>query len=211
MKRERGNKQAASEIDFLEDSFYNDVFIEFPSSILLEAPERASLLDLKGELSKIKVEIFKLNQKIERLKLPAVEQIGFDEFRESLRALQDIVGRELPGIRSSFEERLCLELLPVLDSFDRFFEFAKESGASLQGRVLEGISAIRDQMTSVLRRTGLEELPVPELFDTGIHRAVGTVQAPDRVNGSVVKLYLKGYLHRGRTLRPAEVSIVKNN
>ena len=94
--------------------------------------------------------------------------------------------------------RLAGELLPVLDAFE---------AAVQQG--VEGIDHVYDQLLSVLRKEGLEDLAVVgEPFDPHKHEAAMSEPAAVGDDGPVVAQVLRaGYGWNGRVLRAAMVAV----
>lgn len=105
---------------------------------------------------------------------------------------------------------LTKALLPVVDALDRASEApAPEAALAFQ----EGIHRISQELESVLRERGLEEVPAVGCeFDPEIHEAVGTVPPADgEADGTVAEVERKGWSMRGRLLRPARVIVRRVN
>jgi molecular chaperone GrpE len=110
--------------------------------------------------------------------------------------------RERDRILQTASERLVLELLPVLDNLDR----ALESG----GDIREGVRATRDQLADALGKEGL--LPVAsdgQTFDPNVHEAVMGQPSEEHEEGTILQTFERGYLLRGKPIRPAKVVVAK--
>ena len=110
--------------------------------------------------------------------------------------------RERARILESASENLVQELLPVLDNLDR----ALESGGDIRG----GVQATREQLAEVLANEGL--LPVAsdgQPFDPNVHEAVMGRPSEEHEDGTVIQTFQRGYLLKGRAIRPAKVVVAK--
>ena len=132
-----------------------------------------------------------------------------DEYLDALRRLKAEFEnarkrqqREQDRILQTASERLVLELLPVLDNLDR----ALEAG----GDVREGVRVTRDQLADVLGKEGL--LPVAsdgQAFDPNVHEAVMGQPSEEHEEGTILQTFERGYLLRGKPIRPAKVVVAK--
>ncbi len=132
-----------------------------------------------------------------------------DEYLDALRRLKAEFEnarkrqqREQDRILQTASERLVLELLPVLDNLDR----ALEAG----GDIREGVRVTRDQLADVLGKEGL--LPVAsdgQTFDPNVHEAVMGQPSEEHEEGTILQTFERGYLLRGKPIRPAKVVVAK--
>jgi molecular chaperone GrpE len=132
-----------------------------------------------------------------------------DEYLDALRRLKAEFEnarkrqqREQDRILQMASERLVLELLPVLDNLDR----ALEAG----GDIREGVRVTRDQLADVLGKEGL--LPVAsdgQTFDPNVHEAVMGQPSEEHEEGTILQTFERGYLLRGKPIRPAKVVVAK--
>ena len=122
----------------------------------------------------------------------------FENYRKRVQRDQtDIVDRAA--------ERVVLELLPVLDSFDS--AFTHESQSPAEEKLVAGMRSTYEQLIAVLAKEGLEAIPaLGEDFDPNLHEAA---QAPADAGAHLVvsEELRRGYLLRGRLIRPALVAV----
>jgi molecular chaperone GrpE len=98
------------------------------------------------------------------------------------------------------------DLLGVVDNFDRALAHAPEGIRS--GDFCVGVEMIARQLSEVLRRYGLTEVPADHLpFDPAVHEAVAREETADVAPGVVVGVFQKGYFLNDRLLRPAMVKV----
>ena len=100
---------------------------------------------------------------------------------------------------------LIINLLPIIDDFDRALE---NVDASLAGMTwLEGVRLIQRKLQSLLEMNQVTEIEAEGLmFDPNIHEAVNFDEGED---GKVLRVAQKGYRLGGRVLRPALVIVGK--
>jgi molecular chaperone GrpE len=103
---------------------------------------------------------------------------------------------------------LALDVLAVLDNFERATDAARNAGVP---SIVEGLDMVHRQLLSALGKHGIEPLNVVgEPFDPNQHEAV--MQQPDTSHpeGTIVAELAKGYKLRERVLRPAKVAVSVN-
>jgi molecular chaperone GrpE len=104
-------------------------------------------------------------------------------------------------------ERLLLELLSVVDDFDRALTVESGKGAAAYRK---GVELIHAKLQDLLRRHGVT--PIEALgadFDPNLHQAVTHESSPDHREGEVIGEMARGYMIGERLLRPAMVKVAK--
>ena len=103
------------------------------------------------------------------------------------------------------EKKAFLELLPVLDNFERGLEASYPDLESFRN----GVELVRKQFQDALRRLGVEalEIKLGDHFDARTAEALTTLANPNLPDGSVAAIYEKGYGLRSQLLRPARVVV----
>jgi molecular chaperone GrpE len=117
------------------------------------------------------------------------------EFEEKFQTIQDLANFEI-----------LYHLVNVLDSFELAFQKEKE--------VNQGFYLIYSQLKDILEKFGLEEIKTEnQKFDPNFHEVLTTKKC-ERENcsgddeGLIVETLSKGYLYKGRLLRPARVKTI---
>jgi len=104
-------------------------------------------------------------------------------------------------------ERVMLNLLPVIDNFDRALQAART--ATDVATVTQGVEMIYRQLQDLLTKTGvapIEAAGVP--FDPNLHEAVVRVPADEnQPDNTVVEEMQRGYLLNGKVIRHALVKV----
>lgn len=104
---------------------------------------------------------------------------------------------------------VLLELLPVVDNFDRALS-SLESGGDAQS-LRQGVELIHRQLSDALLKFGLEPVPtVGEAFDPHMHEAVTTEQSSEHEENTVIQEFQKGYKLGDKLLRPAKVKVASS-
>lgn len=97
------------------------------------------------------------------------------------------------------------DLLPVLDNFERALAASPPASSD---PVRQGVEMIYKQLKEVLKKQGLEEIKaVGEPFDPFSHEAVQQEVSEAHPDETVLEELLKGYMLKGRLLRPSAVKV----
>lgn len=147
---------------------------------------------LSVELSQLRAEKEDLLQTLVR------RQADFENFRKRTERDRSEEGRR--GV-----ERLILDLIPVLDAFDRALH-AHEDPAYEEYR--KGVTLIRKQLWDALARHGLQRMDAADkMFDPNVHQAIERLESLEYPDGFIVDVLQDGYIFHGRVLRPAIVRV----
>lgn len=106
------------------------------------------------------------------------------------------------------QEEVILELLPVLDNFERALQVNPENKEAQN--LCKGVEMIFKQLWTTLKELGLEEIEaLGKPFDHNLHEAVERVCLEDKPAEMVVEVIQKGYKMGARVLRPSMVKVNK--
>jgi molecular chaperone GrpE len=145
-----------------------------------------------AELEKLKAEKEELLQTLVR------RQADFENFRKRTERDRSEEGRR--GV-----ERMIMDLIPVLDAFDRALH-AHEDPAYEEYR--KGVTLIRKQLWDALARHGLQRMDASDkMFDPNVHQAIERIESIEYPDGFIVGVLQDGYIFHGRVLRPAIVRV----
>ena len=105
-------------------------------------------------------------------------------------------------------QNVLLDLLPVVDNFERALSSATNQDAA---KLLLGVEMIHRQFLQVLDKCGLTTVEaLGQMFDPQKHDAVMRVEDDTKADGTVVEELQKGYAVRGKVIRPSMVKVVGN-
>lgn len=97
------------------------------------------------------------------------------------------------------------DILPLVDDFDR--AFAEIEHKPELGPYLSGFELTYKSLQKLLSRHNVSEIKDISVFNPEFHEAVMQVDDPAKRSGEIVTVLQKGYLYRGKLLRPAHVSV----
>ena len=112
------------------------------------------------------------------------------------------VEKEKRDLYSYANENIMNDLLTVMDNFERALEHDADENFK------EGIEMIFKQLSDVLEKDGLAEIPaLGEEFDPNVHSAVMTEETEEYESGKVSGVMQKGYTLNGKVIRPSMVKV----
>lgn len=115
------------------------------------------------------------------------------------------VEKERGDIYAFANEKIVVELLDVIDNFERALEHSGENES-----FAEGMNMIFKQFKGVLEKSGLEEIiALGEQFDPNFHHAVLTENSVEYESGKVTQVLQKGYLLNKKVIRPSMVKVAE--
>ncbi|CEO88272.1 nucleotide exchange factor GrpE [Syntrophaceticus schinkii] len=124
----------------------------------------------------------------------------FDNYRRRTR-------QENAEIRRTANERLLLDIIPIIDNFERALDAAKKE---LPENIITGIEMIYRQLHNLLSQEGVEPVEsVGKPFDPVYQDAFERIETTEYPEGTVTAEVQKGYLLHGKVLRPALVIVAK--
>ena len=166
-----------------------------------EAPEEAAseaaamqeeIEALKGQVEKLTGDLQEKKDRLLRL------QADFDNFRRRS-------AKEREEISAVVTQNFCKDMLPLLDNFERAMAAETKDVEAFQ----KGVEMIFTQFQEVLKKNGLEQIEaVGQKFDPNFHQAVMRVEDPEREDDTVAQELQKGYMVKGRVIRPSMVQVV---
>ena len=154
-----------------------------------EAPEDADAIREKYE-----AELAEKENRYLRL------QADFENFRRRTR-------QEKEELAAVVTQNLLKDMLPFLDNFER----ALAAEGSDEGGLRAGVEMMYKQMVEALKKEGLEYIETKDKpFDPNFHQAVMRVEDAEKEDGTIVAELQKGYMVKGRVIRPSMVQVVGN-
>ncbi|WP_295160338.1 nucleotide exchange factor GrpE [Selenomonas sp. AE3005] len=114
-------------------------------------------------------------------------QADFENFRRR-------TSKEKEELAAVVTQGLLKDMLPLLDNFERAMAAEAKDGEAFQ----KGVEMIFTQFTEILK------------FDPNFHQAVMRVQNADMEDDDIAQELQKGYMVKGRVIRPSMVQVVAN-
>ena len=165
-----------------------------------DAPEAAEATvetaeDFEKKIEELQAALDEKDNKLKRL------QADFENFRRR-------TSKERVEIGDVVTQELLKSLLPIVDNFDRAMATEQQDGAAFQ----KGVEMIYTQLGETLKNAGLEYIDVAgKKFDPNFHQAVMRVENPDLEDDMIAQELQKGYMARGKVIRPSMVQVVSNS
>lgn len=118
--------------------------------------------------------------------------------------------KEREEAMGAVKERIISRILPIVDALD-LAEAAIDPGGTAENQkiYLDGMKAIRRQMTATLESMGVREieLPADAEFHPGEQEAVLTEEVAGLKTPKILQILQKGYRLDGRLIRPVRVKV----
>ena len=164
----------------------------------LTTENNSTVDELTAEIEKLKSELKDKNDKFVRL------QADFDNFRKR-------TAKEKSELAATIEQAFLKDLLPLLDNLSRATEAVESSENSDIDSLKKGIEMIRQETAAAMGKHGLEPIETEgKMFDPNFHQAVSRINNPDLEEGAIAAELQRGYIARGRVIRPSMVQVVNN-
>ena len=159
-----------------------------------ESSQDLSELSLDEQLAKSQEEASKNWDKVLRL------QAEIENLRK--RTFRDIENASRGSI-----ERVIMEILPILDSFELGLNLKTETIEEYK-TFKEGQEASMMLMKSLFNKLSIETIDPSEMrYDPELHEVIGTQEDDSVEPGYIFKVIQKGYRLKERLLRPARVIV----
>ena len=175
---------------------------------------------VKDKNKKVKQE-HKENKKEEIVELTKEEALAMnqkiaDAEDRFLRAQADLVNyrkrkdEEVTKMLKYANEELVLEILPVLDNFERAIKMDDDNLEDEVSKFLSGMKMVYASLTSALEKFGVKEIEaLGKKFDPMVHQAVMTESLENKEKEIILEVYQKGYTLKDKVIRPAMVKVNK--
>tara|TARA_B110000014_G_scaffold242678_1_gene212468 strand:- start:438 stop:1034 length:597 start_codon:yes stop_codon:yes gene_type:complete len=108
------------------------------------------------------------------------------------------------------------ESLPLLDNVERaiisFQNDEKLKQNNDLNKIIDGIEIVKTNIISIFKKNGIEVIEcMNKKFDPNFHQAMLEVEDHSKESGLVVQEIQKGYMMKGRLLRPSMVGVTKKS
>ncbi|MDI6739987.1 MAG: nucleotide exchange factor GrpE [Candidatus Edwardsbacteria bacterium] len=148
------------------------------------------------------------------------KQLAGENFDKYLRALADLdnsrkrMAKEYLEKENEANRNLIAKLLPVLDNLERALATAQKSECQNEaGRTFtQGVEMIDEQFRKILEAEGLKHFDDRGAeFDPARHEAILAIETDAHPPNTVLDVVEQGFLFNGKVLRPARVTVSKQN
>jgi len=172
----------------------SDTAAEAGEEVPAEDAQPEAAAELSQQVEKLEAEKQESEERLKRL------QADFENFRRRTR-------QEKEELAAVVTQGLLTDMLPLLDNFQRAMAAEAKDIESFK----QGVEMIYKQFQDALAKNGLEAIDTTGAkFDPNFHQAVMRVQDPDKEDDTIAAELQKGYMAKGRVLRPSMVQVVAN-
>lgn len=128
-------------------------------------------------------------------------QADFENYKRRMQ-------REKEELAVYANQKLILNLLPVLDNLERALTTAASPGDE---KLRQGVELTARSFRELLGKEGITAIEaVGQPFDPNVHEAVMTEESTEQEDGTVLFEFQKGYRLGDRVIRPSMVKVCKN-
>lgn len=162
-------------------------------------PRKKVSKEAEEEINKLKDKICDLEAQASQLKDKWLRALAeFENYRKRSR-------KEWELLKQQTKADVVIEMLHVLDDFERAFAVVEG-----EGELVQGFRMIYEKLLLTLTKLGVREIEALDApFDPNYHMAVAQREEAGKDSGVVVEVAEKGYLLDDSLLRPAKVIVAK--
>lgn len=158
--------------------------------------------DNQSEIKEEQDEVEKLKNELEDWKQSYMrKQADFQNFSKRKE-------KELDELRKFSSEKIITKFLGSLDNLERAVEASSETKDF--DSLVKGVEMIIRNLQDIMKSEGVEEVDSTGEFDPQYHYAVSSEEAEDVKENGIVRVLQKGYIMKGKVIRPAMVSVKKS-
>lgn len=150
--------------------------------------------DVQEDIEKLKAELEDWKQSYLR------KQADFQNFSKRKE-------KELEELRKYSSEKIITKFLGSLDNLERAVEASYETKDF--DSLVKGVEMIIRGLKDIMTSEGVEEIKASGEYDPQYHHAVSVEDNADFKENEIVRVLQKGYIMKGKVIRPAMVSVKK--
>lgn len=167
-----------------------------------EKPAKTEKKKANKELDELKTKIDKLSKDLtdaqEKLLRNNAELVNFKRRKEE----------ETANFLKYANEDLIMELLPVVDNFERAIKLDDNDLSDEVSKFLSGFKMIFGNLNNILDKFEVTEIEAMGLeFDPNVHQAVLMESDKSKPAGVILEVLQKGYKYKDKVIRPAMVKV----
>jgi len=172
----------------------NEVMNDIDSEIENKNLELETLKKENEELKRIKEELEN------KVKYTQAEMINYRKRKDE----------EVEKIKKYCNQDIIVDLLPVIDNFERAIKYDDNNLEDQFSKFLSGFKIMFSDLNNILVKYGVTEVNrIGEEFDPNLEQALLTDRVDGKKDEEVLEVLLKGYMLKDRVIRPATVKINK--
>ncbi|MBE3591674.1 MAG: nucleotide exchange factor GrpE [Thermoanaerobacter sp.] len=151
-------------------------------------------------------EIEELKQKLQQKEAEAQEYLDIAQrLKAEFENYRKRTEKEKAELIDYGQEIVMLELLPVIDNFERALASSGDYNS-----LKEGIELIYRQFKKILDKFGVKEIEAEgQIFDPYKHHAVMQEEVEGKQPNEIIEVFQKGYYLKDKVIRPSLVKVAK--
>lgn len=153
-----------------------------------ELRDEEEILNLKNEIKSLTDKLYRANADFENIK----------------KRLE----KEKDSAVAYANEKFAADMLAVLDALEEADKI-DVSENELAMKMQEGIKHCISMVIKCFEKHGISVIKTDEGFNPEFHNAIQMVEVEGKNSGEITQVYQKGYLYKGRVLRPSMVVVAK--
>ncbi len=159
------------------------------------------------EVEELRNRVKELEEKVKRLETIAKNSnIRSAELQRELEYFKERYRKDLEEQRKYGHEKLALDILTILDNFERALSAASRTKDF--DSLHKGVEMIYSELKRVLEKYNIQEIEIEgKEFDPYLAEAVETVSTSEHPPNTVIKVVQKGYKLHEKVIRPARVIV----
>lgn len=153
--------------------------------------------------------------KLTKEEVEAINKKASDAEERALRHQAELINyrkrkdEETEKMLKYANEDLILEILPVLDNFERAISMNENVGEEAK-KFIDGMKMVHQGLISALNKYGVSEIEcLGKKFNPSLEQAVMTAEEKDKESDIILEVYQKGYMLKDKLIRPAMVKVNK--
>ncbi|WP_022819841.1 nucleotide exchange factor GrpE [Fusobacterium russii] len=115
--------------------------------------------------------------------------------------------KELDELRKFSSEKIITKFLGSLDNLERAIEASSETKDF--DALVKGVEMITRSLKDIMASEGVEEIKAEGKYDPQYHHAVSVEDDENFKEDEIVKVLQKGYIMKGKVIRPSMVTVKK--
>ncbi|ADD02171.1 GrpE protein [Thermoanaerobacter italicus Ab9] len=151
-------------------------------------------------------EIEELKQKLQQKEVEAQEYLDIAKrLKAEFENYRKRTEKEKSEMVEYGKETVILELLPIMDNFERALASSGDYNS-----LKEGIELIYRQFKKILDKFGVKEIEAEgQIFDPYKHHAVMQEEVEGKQPNEIIEVFQKGYYLKDKVIRPSLVKVAK--
>ena len=151
-------------------------------------------------------EIEELKQKLQQKEAEAQEYLDIAQrLKAEFENYRKRTEKEKSEMVEYGKETVILELLPIMDNFERALASSGDYNS-----LKEGIELIYRQFKKILDKFGVKEIEAEgQIFDPYKHHAVMQEEVEGKQPNEIIEVFQKGYYLKDKVIRPSLVKVAK--